>query len=1161
MTVTVTLSATLENRVFIPVTLTDGTAESDDHGRLNRILVRAGQTTRTAEITTAQDDDTDDETFTVALGTLPSEVTAGSQNSVLVTISDDDKTVPTVSLSVSPNPVTEGGSVTVTLTLSAALGERVNIPVTLTDGTAESGDHGTLRRISVPTGKTTRTAEITTAQDDDTDDETFTVALGTLPSEVTAGSQNSVLVTISDDDKTAPTVSLSVSPNPVTEGASVTVTATLSGALSSSVTIPVTLTDGTAESGDHGTLANIAINSGSTTGSGTITTAQDDDTADETFTVALGTLPAGVTAGSPSSVLVTISDDDRTAPTVSLSVSPNPVTEGGSVTVTATLSGALSSSVTIPVTLTDGTAESGDHGTLANIAINSGSTTGSGTITTAQDDDTDDETFTVALGTLPADVTAGSPNSVLVTISDDDKTIPTVSLSVSPNPVTEGDSVTVTATLSEQLSSSVLIRFTLADVTAEADDHGTLNRFQIRARQTTRSATITTAQDDDTDDETFTVALGTLPADVTAGSPSSVLVTISDDDTEEPTGSTPTVNLSVSPNPVTEGASVTVTATLSEALSSTVSIPVWLVTDTAEQGDHGTLSSITISSGSTTGMGEISTAQDDDDEDELFAVVLGQPPASVVPGSPSSVTVTISDDDKPAAEELPQGPLQMALWTDQVAYRPGKPLRLYRTLEPHRLLDEYAVLFYRQCFGCVGSAKLSKPRYLSPLSGSDKLRGDPVDQFGLPEGSFRTSPVASVERELTYQGLAPEEPGLWQFVMELRSKWGEARRMWAKFVVGPGQLLARRGFERALTADLTLEGGRVYYLLDRMVVRPGATLRLEAGALVQAWGQRAEIVVEPGGRIEAVGTRQEPVVLTCMQPPGQRRPGCWGGLRLLGRAPATGTAKGASFGGSAWADSSGSLRYVRIEFAGARPTQGATAPALALFGVGSGTVLEHLQVRSSSGPGVAFIGGAVGCDYCVASANEGGGVTWQRGYRGRLRHLYVWQGHGRGDAIDGRNLALGPDLEPRSHPELFNVTLAGGGPRALMSKGCGLRLKDGTGLTARRLLVCGFRGGAVVVGPRTGQLLQDGVGSLADSIQYDNLRGWQGWSGAGLDFLPSRPPRLRNAGADANHDPRPRRVVEVPGVLPGEASYVGAFGEQNWLEEWTVFGREQDYAP
>ena len=252
---------------------------------------------------------------------------------------------------------------------------------------------------------------------------------------------------------------------------------------------------------------------------------------------------------------------------------------------------------------------------------------------------------------------------------------------------------------------------------------------------------------------------------------------------------------------------------------------------------------------------------------------------------------------------------------------------------------------------------------------------------------------------------------------------------------------------------------------------------------------------------------------------------------------------------------------MRIEFAGASPAEGAAAPALALSGVGSGTVLEHLQVRSSSGPGIAFVGSTVGCDYCVASASQGSGVTWQRGWRGRLRHLYVWQGRGTGDAIDGRNLPSGPDREPRSHPQLTNVTLASGGPRALMSKGCGLRLRDGTGLTARRLLVCGFRGGAVVVGPRTGQLLEDGTSSVTDSIEHDNLRARQGWSGAGVEFLPSKSLGLRNAGSDSNHDPRPRRLLEAQGSPPGEANYFGAFGEQNWLEEWTVFGREQDYAP
>ncbi|MCY4592158.1 MAG: cadherin repeat domain-containing protein, partial [Alphaproteobacteria bacterium] len=111
---------------------------------------------------------------------------------------------PTVSLSASPNPVTEGSSVTVTATLSRALSNSVSLPLSVTSGTAESGDHGTLASITVAAGATTGTGAVSTNQDADEDHETFTVALGTLPSSVTAGSPSSVTVTISDDDASAP---------------------------------------------------------------------------------------------------------------------------------------------------------------------------------------------------------------------------------------------------------------------------------------------------------------------------------------------------------------------------------------------------------------------------------------------------------------------------------------------------------------------------------------------------------------------------------------------------------------------------------------------------------------------------------------------------------------------------------------------------------------------------------------------------------------------------------------------------------------------------------------------------------------------------------------------------------------------------------------------
>ena len=113
--------------------------------------------------------------------------------------------------------------------------------------------------------------------------------------------------------------------------------------------------------------------------------------------------------------------------------------------------------------------------------------------------------------------------------------------------------------------------------------------------------------------------------------------------------SSPTVSLSAAPNPVTEGSPVTVTAELSLALSSDVTIPVTLTSDGAETDDYGTLSGIAITAGATSGTGTITTAQDTDEDDEVFTVALDTAnlPSSVRPGRSSAVVVTIADDDGP----------------------------------------------------------------------------------------------------------------------------------------------------------------------------------------------------------------------------------------------------------------------------------------------------------------------------------------------------------------------------------------------------------------------------------------------------------------------------------------------------------------------------------
>ena len=550
--VEVGLRQEMSSDLTIPVTLTAVTAEDEDFGSLSSITIPAGKRTGTGTITTAHDTDSEDETFTVALGTLPASVRVREDgaSTMTITIRDDeggDKT---------PNGVRS-------LTVVPRVGELLvsfTLPSDAVFGTTET--HMRWREQGTDTWSTRKWNTVT-----------GTGSPGFPIRDLTPGTTYEVGVRLFwfDSDtysnwasatgtpKSFMTVSFFRSHTSVQEGSSVTVELSLSQVTRSALEFPVTLTAVTAEEGDYGSLSSITVRAGHRFGKGTITTAHDTDTDDEKFTVALGTLPDSVRvrASGASTMTITIRDDEghgEGTPKVSLSVSPNPVDEGSRVTVTATLSDTLSSRVVIPVKVTRITAELEDITTTAvGLVIKAGSTTGSSTISTHDDADTEDETFSLALDgdELPSSVKAGDPSTVTVTIKDDDVD---VSLSAAPNPVAEGSPVTVTVTfVSAALSSSVTIPLTLTDGSAEPEDHGTLASITIPVDGLSSTGTITTNQDDDQDDETFTVALGTLPSSVKAGSSNSVQITITDDGKSLGQRATPSVSLSTAPNPVTEG--------------------------------------------------------------------------------------------------------------------------------------------------------------------------------------------------------------------------------------------------------------------------------------------------------------------------------------------------------------------------------------------------------------------------------------------------------------------------------------------------------------------------------------------------------------------------------------------------------------------------------
>ena len=522
-------------------------------------------------------------------------------------------------------------------------------------------------------------------------------------------------------------------------------------------------------------------------------------------------------------------------------------------------------------------------------------------------------------------------------------------------------------------------------------------------------------------------------------------------------------------------------------------------------------------------------------------------------------------------------PLQLALWTDRPAYRAGETVRLYRTVIPHGDREEYRV------FAWLEPAGGGERRYLAPLSAAGGLHPDPVDLRGMPEDLARARILTAADRELAFEGEAPE-PGLWQFVLELRPAADEepddqveeveepleARRAWANFTVAERFLLLnRRGFDREVRDDLTLRSDTIYRLGHQLFVHDGATLTIEAGTVVLAWGRNTAIIVERGGRIVAEGTRQAPVVLTSTRPSGQRYPGSWGGLRILGKGPVTrleGVAPGVLpperpvYGGTDREDSGGVLRYVRVEFAGASGDPEVPGPAIGLYGAGSGTILDHVQARASLGDGFAFHGGAAVCDHCVASGSGNAGLSWERGWRGGATHLYVQHGQGGVDGLAGANDNQGYDLEPRSLPTLSNVTLIHALPYGDRERrGVALRLSTGSGVRISDLLATRFGGGAIDARGRSALLFREGESSVTGALLWVNGRpllrdGIQNY----VDFIAHRDTKLRDVRDFANPDPRPK--VDSP-ALPDEGEgYIGAFGrKENWLEEWTVFGPESVY--
>ncbi len=267
----------------------------------------------------------------------------------------------------------------------------------------------------------------------------------------------------------------------------------------------------------------------------------------------------------------------------------------------------------------------------------------------------------------------------------------------------------------------------------------------------------------------------------------------------------------------------------------------------------------------------------------------------------------------------------------------------------------------------------------------------------------------------------------------------------------PSQAISLSG---SISTNLTLDAASTYKLTGPTVVEDGATLTIPAGMVIEAAATGADVylAIAQGGKIMAEGTSSQPIIFT--SDANTPNAGDWGGLILLGKAPVnsiTGNATATSeignlpYGGSIADDNSGVLRYVRVEYSGGKASGQSENNGFSFYGVGNGTVVEHIQMFEGSDDGVEFFGGTVNVSNLSVVNAQDDSIDWTEGYTGTITDAYVKHGvsHDKGIEADGYNTDVGNNSNPLyfSKPTVNNLTIIGLGSGTANEA---IRLRAGT---------------------------------------------------------------------------------------------------------------------
>jgi hypothetical protein len=313
--------------------------------------------------------------------------------------------------------------------------------------------------------------------------------------------------------------------------------------------------------------------------------------------------------------------------------------------------------------------------------------------------------------------------------------------------------------------------------------------------------------------------------------------------------------------------------------------------------------------------------------------------------------------------------------------------------------------------------------------------------------------------------------------------------------------------EGTIAANRTLDASKVYLLKGFVYVPDGVTLTIPAGTIIRGdQGSKGSLLITRGAKLIAEGTASKPIVFTSNKAVGDRNPGDWGGLLILGKAVnnipgGTGLIEGGftapfgNHGGTDNNDNSGVLKYVRVEFPGIAFQQNNEINGITFGSVGKGTTVDYLQVSYSGDDSFEWFGGNVNAKHLVSIANIDDVFDFDNGYTGKLQYLVAQRDPaladqaGQSNGIESDNSDKAYTTEPRTRPVISNLTLIGPGtPSDGKHENANLWRKGSKMVLANSIFI-NARYGIDIRDKETGDALTDGSSLIKNNIYQANEAG------------------------------------------------------------------------